>query len=319
MDEWVHCNLCGQHVAKGVSFYLTTCSHIFCNRCKEKGTDPCAICQRKCNVAALNDKLDMNIQTFFMSPEKALKKQIEVLNFQGKHRTMLIGHLKKKIELQSDMLKKAEKYCQNQNEEIKKLQYEKTILKKYTHALKAHVSGHSSHRPSTPRQLYCSPGLASPRVSRSRAQSPLVTRYQPQSYLATEAKYLQSPIATGKDRPFVEIQNTPSEAHRLSIRPRPADGKFGTPSPRLYINSGSAYPSRANSPLVVSTDSMYKPSPKVNLQALSAQWTGTNAKSAYFGKLGPTPPCTPKRVSQPPSACSTPMIKFGAGSAPKLR
>lgn len=249
MADWVHCNLCCRQLSGEVKFYLGTCSHIFCDLCKNKGSDSqCALCHNPCKVKELNDELDQHLRAYFMVPETQIKRQIEVMKFQAYHRSILLKQMRRKLEGQSRVMKQAEERFRNlkqENIDLKmrlqgveevnmQLRQDNSLLKKYIHSYKTYDSDGLSQKPVTPLQLVHSPMVMSPLTRASRAvHSPITPIILPQ-------------LGSGAPGCLEEIQNTPRTS-RMSVRQPPSKGRMGTPTQQSLKPT---YPNQIASPIV---------------------------------------------------------------------
>ncbi|XP_068930381.1 probable E3 SUMO-protein ligase RNF212 [Petaurus breviceps papuanus] len=107
----VFCNRCFQPPGKSSSqFSLTSCGHVFCHLCLQKGKkEECLICSTPCHIILLSKQTDFNIQAFFMGIDglckKYSKETSQILEFQEKHRRRLLTFYRAKISKLEESLK----------------------------------------------------------------------------------------------------------------------------------------------------------------------------------------------------------------------
>ncbi|VEN56612.1 unnamed protein product, partial [Callosobruchus maculatus] len=88
MADWVHCNKCSIIFKPNVKFFLTECSHIFCQSCIASINETkCFVCQKSNRYIEICKNMDPNIQLYFNPAEVQFKKAMEILQFQMQHRT----------------------------------------------------------------------------------------------------------------------------------------------------------------------------------------------------------------------------------------
>lgn len=91
-----------------VKSYLTNCQHLLCANCRLKVTTTCIVCQKKCCVIAVDEKLPRNIRVLFTSLEQCYQDYQTAQKFhavqdsvlESKLRIYNTSHEKKKIQQQ---------------------------------------------------------------------------------------------------------------------------------------------------------------------------------------------------------------------------
>lgn len=131
--DWVHCNHCLRLPAQQNTFFLTSCSHILCQKCSHQDEPvqtqaqlTCAICSVKAKFIEINRNLRPEMQLYFKNPKDLASQYIQnlrsVIDFQDKQRA---HHLK----AQQEKYNKAVKYAKElQTVMKKKSAAEKQIL-----------------------------------------------------------------------------------------------------------------------------------------------------------------------------------------------
>ncbi|XP_044755387.1 RING finger protein narya-like [Coccinella septempunctata] len=126
MASWVHCNNCFEQLQKNknVSFFLTECGHITCEKCVEHMRTPptCMICRKSTSLIKLSKDMNPSLRCFFNPLDIQLKKCIEIYNFQNNHRESILANYIKKYEY-------AKQQCMKQYTINNKLLQEKKMLR----------------------------------------------------------------------------------------------------------------------------------------------------------------------------------------------
>ncbi|XP_039770612.1 probable E3 SUMO-protein ligase RNF212 isoform X1 [Ornithorhynchus anatinus] len=104
------CNRCFQPPRGPSKFSLTSCGHVYCDACLQKGKkDQCIICNAPCRTILLTNQVDFNIQAFFMDIDNLCKKYSKetslISEFQDKQRGHLLAFYKEKTSKLEDSLK----------------------------------------------------------------------------------------------------------------------------------------------------------------------------------------------------------------------
>ncbi|KFO72538.1 putative E3 SUMO-protein ligase RNF212, partial [Cuculus canorus] len=108
----VFCNNCFCEPRKPTPrFSLTSCGHVICELCLQKGKkDECLICRTPCRTLFLSKQTSPDIQSLFMGVDTLCKKYSEeitqVSEFQEKHRKHLLAYHRQKIVKLEESLKK---------------------------------------------------------------------------------------------------------------------------------------------------------------------------------------------------------------------
>ncbi|XP_010223945.1 PREDICTED: probable E3 SUMO-protein ligase RNF212 [Tinamus guttatus] len=109
----VFCNACFCEPSQAAPrFSLTSCGHVMCELCLQKGKkDECLICRTPCRTLLLSKQTNPDIQSLFMGLDvlcnQYSKEITQISEFQEKHRRHLIAYQKQKILKLEESLKKA--------------------------------------------------------------------------------------------------------------------------------------------------------------------------------------------------------------------
>ncbi|NXR98538.1 RN212 ligase, partial [Oxylabes madagascariensis] len=112
------CNSClGEPRNPTPRFYLTSCGHVFCEVCLQKGKkDECLVCRSACRTLVLSKETSPDIQSLFMRVDvlsKKYSKEIsQISEFQEKYRKRLFTYHKQKIAKLEESLKKVTQQMQ---------------------------------------------------------------------------------------------------------------------------------------------------------------------------------------------------------------
>ncbi|XP_025889924.1 probable E3 SUMO-protein ligase RNF212 [Nothoprocta perdicaria] len=107
------CNVCFREPSQAAPrFSLTSCGHVVCELCLQKGKkDECLICRTPCRTLLLSKQTNPDIQSLFMGLDvlcnKYSKEIRQISEFQEKHRRHLLAYQKQKTLKLEESLKKA--------------------------------------------------------------------------------------------------------------------------------------------------------------------------------------------------------------------
>ncbi|XP_056328909.1 probable E3 SUMO-protein ligase RNF212 [Danio aesculapii] len=131
MSHWICCNACFTSSGPERQMAVTSCGHIICNVCFQRGKQNlCLICKAKCQISPLSDKSCSDVFSDISSVAVKYFSEIsKVLQFQGKHQKRLLAHYQQTIErmkeeglkMQQEMQKMSKKIAE-QNAYISKLE-----------------------------------------------------------------------------------------------------------------------------------------------------------------------------------------------------
>nr|XP_021391310.2 probable E3 SUMO-protein ligase RNF212 [Lonchura striata domestica] len=202
----VFCNSClCEPRSTAPRFCLTSCGHVFCEVCLQKGKkDECLICRKACRTLVLSKETSPDIQSLFMPidmlSKKYSKELSQVSEFQEKFRKRLLKYHKQKIAKLEESLKKV-------TQQIQQLQCMKPPEKTPPFS----SMSRSISIPSSKQNVYSSFSLHSSRPSTSETVE------------AMEIDPVPSPMRR---------LETPTGPTRLSVITPPQDGRMGSVSYR---------------------------------------------------------------------------------------
>ncbi|XP_013797720.2 probable E3 SUMO-protein ligase RNF212 [Apteryx mantelli] len=113
MAALAFCNACFREPCQAAPrFSLTSCGHVVCELCLQKGKkDECLICRTPCRTLLLSKQTNPDIQSLFMGIDTLCKKYskeiTQISEFQEKHRRHLVAYHKQKTLKLEESLKKA--------------------------------------------------------------------------------------------------------------------------------------------------------------------------------------------------------------------
>ncbi|XP_067104205.1 probable E3 SUMO-protein ligase RNF212 [Osmerus mordax] len=109
MPHWICCNSCFQAPGPDRKVAVTTCGHIICSVCFQKGKQgECLICKAKCQVSPLSDKSSAEVKALFSDINSVATKHFteisKVLLFQARHQRRLMAHYQQRNEKLEEVL-----------------------------------------------------------------------------------------------------------------------------------------------------------------------------------------------------------------------
>ncbi|XP_062503261.1 RING finger protein 212B-like [Corticium candelabrum] len=245
--DWVHCNSCYiQPPAAGRRFCLTSCGHIFCDRCQQQSESrsSCRLCGASCSTIVLSTKMKPEVEMYFTDPaetvKKATKNVLQVLDFQKSHRLRFLSHLKtslqhsssdeielrvKALEQDNQVLRQKGQTLVNENQTLKS---ECQLLRDENVEIKRLLASRAEVAPSSGGRHFMQTVMATPSPSPGhRALSPM--RCSQSSPIGG----LHTLMSTPRSRQNLscysqQVPQTPSGPVRVSIRTPPSGGKMGT-------------------------------------------------------------------------------------------
>lgn len=175
MSHWICCNSCFHSPSAERKLAVTTCGHLICNVCFQKGTPgTCLICNAKCQVSPLSDKCSSEVKALFCDIGTLAKKHLGEINkvmlFQARHQKRLLSYYQQRNDkLEQTMAKmkqEMEKMLKKHNEQSAHIQKLEKSLQHLSvngaFSKKIHSSSHTPHGHQTVMQIpFNSPMLAS--------------------------------------------------------------------------------------------------------------------------------------------------------------
>ncbi|KAJ1523906.1 hypothetical protein ONE63_010457 [Megalurothrips usitatus] len=137
--DWIHCNSCFVQPRANNNppkFHLTSCGHIFCDRCNQTATtNKCSVCEAQYTTTVLSSQLREEVRDFFADPEVLLSKFVKVLQFQSSHRERISAFLRRALP----------KY-ESAKREIQKLHEENKSLRRKLHVQQQEIAWYKMQR-----------------------------------------------------------------------------------------------------------------------------------------------------------------------------
>ncbi|KAM3866985.1 putative E3 SUMO-protein ligase RNF212 [Diretmus argenteus] len=117
--SWVCCNSCFQAPGPDRQLAVTTCGHVICSLCFQKGKQgECIICKAKCQVSPLSDKSSAEVKAMFSDINVVAAKHFaeigKVITFQARHQKKLLAHYQQRNE-------KLEEICVKMKQEMQQM------------------------------------------------------------------------------------------------------------------------------------------------------------------------------------------------------
>ncbi|XP_035827321.1 probable E3 SUMO-protein ligase RNF212 isoform X2 [Aplysia californica] len=147
-QQWLHCNSCFCQPDKGgVRFYLTNCSHIYCEKCVNACTkERCKLCRTQCTTLLLAGKMPKEVESMFSEPVDALQKFFkqftQINDFQRSHQRRLWRHLREKMKFYDGQIAEAKKLLS----QAKAVEREFTKVKAENEYFKTLISKKDGHQ-----------------------------------------------------------------------------------------------------------------------------------------------------------------------------
>ncbi|VDO18318.1 unnamed protein product [Heligmosomoides polygyrus] len=129
MSNFVHCMVCFVFPSEGVKFYLSSCGHIACVKCVQKGsmTLSCKVCLKdNPQILEINRNLKPELRELFTPLDdfsKIVHEIGQVLDFQDAQRQHLMRHLQTK----NNTFDKMQEFCKEEMK--KKTQYKEALMR----------------------------------------------------------------------------------------------------------------------------------------------------------------------------------------------
>ncbi|XP_055015581.1 probable E3 SUMO-protein ligase RNF212 [Boleophthalmus pectinirostris] len=156
MSFWICCNFCFHPPGSDRKLAVTTCGHLICSVCFQKGTQgTCLICSAKCQVSPLSDKSSSEVKALFSDINSVASKHFteisKVIMFQARHQKRLLAYYQQKNEkLEQTLVKMKQEMQQMMKKQNEQSAYIKKLENSFQHqSTKASVAqkNHSSRTP----------------------------------------------------------------------------------------------------------------------------------------------------------------------------
>uniref|UniRef100_A0A914Y167 RING-type domain-containing protein n=1 Tax=Panagrolaimus superbus TaxID=310955 RepID=A0A914Y167_9BILA len=130
--SWVHCNKCfaepNENGVKG-TFFLTSCSHISCQKCYESSRNVCHTCKKQnIKVLRIDSSLNKQYRQYFVDISRVIASKMEEMGKIRKFQDIQIQNLVKGTLKFQDVVKKSQEMLKKYEIEHKKLKKENQEL-----------------------------------------------------------------------------------------------------------------------------------------------------------------------------------------------
>ncbi|XP_037531499.1 probable E3 SUMO-protein ligase RNF212 [Nematolebias whitei] len=217
MSYWVCCNSCFLLPSPERKLAVTTCGHVICSVCYQKGKQgKCLICSTQCQVSPLSDKSSSDVKALFSDINVVATKHLteisKVLTFQARHQKRLLT------------------YYQQRNGKLEeffvKMKQERQQMTKKLHEQSAYIA-----KLETSLQHQCSKPSLSSQTGRSshppHGQQPVLQiPYNSPSSLARCSSTTN--MTEGMEVDERSLFRKPNSAPRMSIIKLPQEERMGT-------------------------------------------------------------------------------------------
>ncbi|XP_018549234.1 probable E3 SUMO-protein ligase RNF212 [Lates calcarifer] len=157
MSYWICCNSCFLSPTADRKLGVTTCGHIICSVCFQKGIQgKCLICNAKCQVSPLSDKSSSEVKALFSDISVVATKHLteisKVIMFQARHQKRLLTHYQQRNEKLEEVLLKMKQEMQQMTKKLNEQsayisKLENSIQHQSVKASSVSQMSHSSHTP----------------------------------------------------------------------------------------------------------------------------------------------------------------------------
>ncbi|XP_068450054.1 probable E3 SUMO-protein ligase RNF212 isoform X1 [Clinocottus analis] len=281
MSYWVCCNSCFLSPSADRKLAVTTCGHVICSVCYQKGKPgKCLICSSKCQVSALSDKSSSDVKALFSDINSVATKNIaeisKVIMFQARHQKRLLTYYQQRNENLEEVLVKMKQEMQQM---AKKLNEQSAYISQLENSLQ-HQSAKGSSVPQMSHSSYSQHGQ----------KSVLQIPYQTPVTLSRHSSTTN--ITENMDMDERSLFRKPNTVPRLSLISPPQDGRMGT----IPHNRSSNHSARS------ATVSRFQgsPMPQDVSYSQSSGW-----KSPFFKPLSSFRHSMSSLVSPPPNQTYT--------------
>ncbi|XP_078116280.1 putative E3 SUMO-protein ligase RNF212 [Sander vitreus] len=217
MAYWICCNSCFLSPSAERKLAVTTCGHIICSICYQKGKPgQCLICNTKCQVSPLTDKSSSEVKALFSDINVVATKHFteisKVLMFQARHQKRLLTYYQQRNEKLEDVLVKMKQEMQQM---AKKLNEQSAYITKLENSFQ-HQSAKVSSGPQMSHSSHTPHGHKS------------VLQIQYTSPMSLSRHSSTTNITENMDLDERSLFRKPNTVPRLSLISPPQDGRMGT-------------------------------------------------------------------------------------------
>ncbi|XP_008290984.1 putative E3 SUMO-protein ligase RNF212 [Stegastes partitus] len=157
MSSWVCCNSCFGPPSADRKLAVTSCGHIICSVCYQKGKQgKCLICSAKCQVSPLSDKSSSEVKALFSDISAVATQHLaeinKVMTFQARHQKRLLTHYQQRNEQKEETLVKMKQEMQQMTKKLSEqsayiAKLEKSLQHQSAKASSVPQISHSCHTP----------------------------------------------------------------------------------------------------------------------------------------------------------------------------
>ncbi|KAJ8015180.1 hypothetical protein DPEC_G00023460 [Dallia pectoralis] len=223
MSYWICCNSCFNPPAPDRQLAVTTCGHVICNVCFQKGKQgECLICNTKCQVSPLSDQSSKEVKALFSDINSVATKHFteisKVLLFQARHQKRLLAHYQQRNDTLIEGLHKMKQEMQQMS---KKIAEQNAYISKLESTLQ-----HQSSKAASKSQLNRS-------GNSPRSQPMQILFNSPMSLSCHSSTTTLSENMEVDSRGLFRKPEISGSVQRLSLISPPQDGRMGTIPNRL--------------------------------------------------------------------------------------
>jgi len=133
------CNLCFNSQVEGKqTFFITSCSHVFCSACLTNHPSFCRLCNNQCKVLEVNEQMPSEVKMFFedSSIQRMIQSVEKINSFQENQVSIYINSCSKYQTKYHNNKKNAKSLLKTKNEVLESLKREKEIMETLKNAYK---------------------------------------------------------------------------------------------------------------------------------------------------------------------------------------
>ncbi|XP_029298175.1 putative E3 SUMO-protein ligase RNF212 [Cottoperca gobio] len=222
MSYWICCNSCFLSASADRKLAVTTCGHVICSVCHQKGKPgKCLSCNANCQVSPLTDKSSSEVKALFTDINVVATKHFseisKVIMFQARHQKRLMTYYQQRNEKLEEVLVKMKQEMQQM---AKKLNEQSAYITKLENSLQ-----HQSAKVSSVPQM--SHSSHTPHGHKSVLQIPY------HSPMSLSRHSSMANVSENMDMDERSLFRKPNTVPRLSLISPPQDGRMGTVPHRL--------------------------------------------------------------------------------------